>query len=124
MSKPKGSDGKLEKPKARTATLRWVRISPRKVRLVADMVRGEKVESALGMLNFVPRRGAKVVSKLIASALSNAQNDAKLDPDSLVVEKIFVDSGPTVKRWRPRAMGRANRINKKTCHVTVWLGEK
>jgi large subunit ribosomal protein L22 len=104
--------------------VRWVRISPRKVRLVADMVRGANVESALGMLNFVPRRGAKVVSKAIASALSNAQNDAKLDPDSLVIEKIFVDSGPTVKRWRPRAMGRANRINKKTCHVTVWLGEK
>jgi large subunit ribosomal protein L22 len=104
--------------------VRWVRISPRKVRLVADMVRGANVESALGMLNFVPRRGAKVVSKLIASALANAQNDAKLDPDTLVVDKIFVDSGPTVKRWRPRAMGRANRINKKTCHVTVWLGEK
>jgi large subunit ribosomal protein L22 len=104
--------------------VRWVRISPRKVRLVADMVRGANVESALGMLNFVPRRGAKVVSKAIASALSNAQNDAKLDPDSLVIEKIFVDSGPTIKRWRPRAMGRANRINKKTCHVTVWLGEK
>ncbi len=119
-----GKSLKKEKPKARTATVRWVRISPRKVRLVADLVRGQKVDAALGMLNFVPRRGSKVVSKLINSALHNAQNDGKADPDTLFVEKIHVDSGPTIKRWRPRAMGRANRINKKTCHVTVWLGER
>jgi large subunit ribosomal protein L22 len=118
-----GKSMKQEKPKARTATVRWVRISPRKVRLVADLVRGQKVDAALGMLNFVPRRGSKVISKLITSAMHNAENDAKLDPDSLVVERIHVDQGPTVKRWLARAMGRANRVNKKTCHVTVWLGE-
>jgi large subunit ribosomal protein L22 len=106
------------------AAARFVRISPRKVRLVMGQVRGKKVEEALNMLSFAPQRGAGIVKKLIHSAVANAQENANVDVDSLYIAKIYADEGPTLKRWRPRALGRATRIRKRTSHLTVVLDEK
>jgi len=106
------------------AAARFVRISPRKVRLVMGEVRGKSVEEALNMLAFAPQRGAGIVKKLIHSAVANAQENAKMDVDSLYIAKIYADEGPTLKRWRPRALGRATRIRKRTSHLTVVLDEK
>jgi large subunit ribosomal protein L22 len=106
------------------AVARFVRVSPRKVRLVMDEVRGKKVEDALNMLTFAPQRGARLLRKLIQSAVSNAQNNSNLDPDSLVVKTVFADEGPVLKRFIPRAQGRATPIRKRTSHLTVILDEK
>jgi large subunit ribosomal protein L22 len=106
------------------AAARFVRISPRKARLVMGQVRGKKAEEALNELAFAPQRGAGIVKKLIHSAVANAQENAAMDVDSLYIAKIYADEGPTLKRWRPRAQGRATRIRKRTSHLTVILGEK
>jgi large subunit ribosomal protein L22 len=106
------------------AAARFVRISPRKVRLVMGQVRGKPVEEALNLLSFAPQRGAGIVKKLIHSAVANAQENASMDVDSLYIARIYADEGPTLKRWRPRALGRATRIRKRTSHLTVVLGEK
>jgi len=106
------------------AAARFVRISPRKVRLVMGQVRGKKAEEALNALAFAPQRGAGIVKKLIHSAVANAQENAGMDVDSLYIAKIYADEGPTLKRWRPRAQGRATRIRKRTSHLTVILDEK
>jgi large subunit ribosomal protein L22 len=106
------------------AAARFVRISPRKVRLVMGQVRGKKVEEALHVLSFAPQRGAGIVKKLIHSAVANAQENASMDVDSLYIARIYADEGPTLKRWRPRALGRATRIRKRTSHLTVVLDEK
>lgn len=111
---------------ASTAYLRYLRLAPRKVRLVADSVRGKQVETALAQLRYTPKAAARPVAKLIRSAIANAEQAAKgagLDVDRLYVKTIMVDQGPTLRRFMPRAMGRATRINKKTSHVTVELGE-
>ena len=105
------------------AVARSVRIAPRKVRLVADLVRGKKVEDALDILQFTQKGSAKVVSNLIRSAVSNADNKGKIDIDTLFVKKITVDGGITLKRYRPMPMGRAGRIRKRTSHITVVLDE-
>lgn len=105
------------------ARLRYARISPQKVRLVADLVRGEDVEDALKVLKFTRKRSAPMVGKLIASAMANAtDNDPSIDADSLYVKTIYVDGGPTLRRYLPRAQGRATRILKRTSHITVELG--
>jgi len=106
------------------AAARYVRISPQKVRLIMGQVRGKKVEEALHELSFAPQRGARFVKKLIDSAVANAQENAGTDVDSLYIAKIYADEGPTLKRWRPRALGRATRIRKRTSHLTVVLDEK
>jgi large subunit ribosomal protein L22 len=106
------------------AVARFVRISPRKVRLVMDEVRGKKVEDALNMLTFAPQKGARLLRKLIRSAVSNAQHNSNLDPDSLVVKSVYADEGPTLKRFIPRAQGRATQIRKRTSHLTVILDGK
>ena len=106
------------------AAARYVRISPQKVRLIMGQVRGKKVEEALNELSFAPQRGARLVKKLIDSAVANAQENASMDVDSLYIAKIYADEGPTLKRWRPRALGRATRIRKRTSHLTVVLDEK
>jgi large subunit ribosomal protein L22 len=106
------------------AAARFVRISPQKVRLVMGQVRGKRVEEALNMLAFAPQRGAGIVKKLIHSAVANAQENTSMDVDSLYIAKIYADEGPTLKRWRPRALGRATRIRKRTSHLTVVLDEK
>jgi len=106
------------------AAARYVRISPQKVRLIMGQVRGKKVEEALNELSFAPQRGARLVKKLIDSAVANAQENAGMDVDSLYIAKIYADEGPMLKRWRPRALGRATRIRKRTSHLTVVLDEK
>jgi len=101
---------------------RWIRIAPRKMRLVADMVRGKSVNEAIGLLKFTPRSGARPTLKAIQSAVANIVNrdDARdVNPDSLVVKTIFVDEGPTYKRFLPRAMGRATPLRKRSSHLTV-----
>jgi large subunit ribosomal protein L22 len=101
------------------AILKNYRQSPRKVRLVANTVRGQKVNKALVNLSFVPKRAAEPIKKLIESAVANAKNKENTDVDSLVVKSIQVDQGFTMKRWMPRARGTAHPIRKKTCKVTV-----
>lgn len=105
------------------AVARYVRVSPRKVRLVMDEVRGRRVEDALGLLAFAPQKGAHLVKKLINSAVANAEQNTNADVDKLYVKRIFADEGPTLKRFRPRALGRATRIRKRTSHLTVVLDE-
>ena len=103
------------------ATAKFVRISPRKVRLVADQVRGKHIDDARSLLAFSPRSAAVEVSKVIESAAANAEANHDLIGDEMIVREIRVDEGPTIKRFRPRAMGRATPINKRTCHISVAL---
>lgn len=105
------------------AIAKYLRLSPRKVRLSADLVRGKKAEEALQILAHTPKVGAKAVAKVIRSALANAQQNKAIDIDTLYVKTIFVNQGPTLKRFRARPMGRAARIRKRTCHITVVLSE-
>ncbi|MBW1678634.1 MAG: 50S ribosomal protein L22 [Deltaproteobacteria bacterium] len=105
------------------AVARHIRMSPRKVRYVVDLVRGKKVEEALDILTFTPRRASPVISRLLKSAIANAGQNESIDVDTLYIKKIFVDGGPTLKRFRPRAMGRATTIRKRTSHITVVLEE-
>lgn len=108
-----------------TARLRHVRVSPQKARLVVDMVRGRDVFEAVEMLGFTQKKSAPIVKKLIESAVANAeQASSDLDVDMLYVKTIFVDGGPTLRRFRPRAQGRATRITKKTSHITVVLATR
>lgn len=106
------------------AVARYIRIAPRKVRLVVDLIRGKQVGEALAILKHTPRAASPVVEKLLNSAIANAENNFEMDVNNLVVGKVFVDQGPTLKRFRPRAMGRASRIHKRTSHITVVLNEK
>jgi large subunit ribosomal protein L22 len=106
------------------AVAKFVRISPRKARLIMDEVRGKKVDEALHALSFAPQKGARILKKLIDSAVANAEQNSGMDVDSLYVKRIYADQGPVLKRWRPRALGRASRIRKPTSHLTVVLDEK
>ncbi|BBX57483.1 50S ribosomal protein L22 [Mycobacterium shottsii] len=102
-----------------TAKARFVRVSPRKARRVIDLVRGRSVSDALDILRWAPQAASEPVAKVIASAAANAQNNNGLDPATLVVATVYADEGPTAKRIRPRAQGRAFRIRKRTSHITV-----
>ncbi len=106
------------------AKLKFARISPQKCRLVADLVRGMKVDTALNTLAFNPKKGAAIVKKVLESAIANAEHNEGADVDELKVSRIFIDEGPTLKRWRARAKGRANRILKRTSHITVMVADK
>jgi large subunit ribosomal protein L22 len=106
------------------AKLSYVRLSPQKARLVVDMVRGRGVQDALNILKFSPQKSAAIVSKLVSSAVANAEQKGVADVDRLVVKAISVDQGPVLKRFMPRAQGRATRIRKPTSHITVILDEK
>jgi large subunit ribosomal protein L22 len=101
------------------ASARFVRITPMKARRVVDMVRGQDVEDALNLLQFAPQAASETVYKILASAVANAETTEGLDAGTLVVSKAMVDEGPTMKRWRARAQGRASRINKRTSHITL-----
>jgi large subunit ribosomal protein L22 len=105
------------------AVAKFVRVSPRKARLVADHIRGRSVPEARSILAFAPRAAAREVEKVLRSAVANAESNPKLhwNGDELFVAAVFVDDGPTIKRWRARARGRVNRILKRTCHITVRL---
>lgn len=106
------------------AVARYVRIAPRKVRLVIDLIRGKEVGEALAILKHTPKAASPIVEKLVLSAVANAEHNYKMNPDNLVISKITCDQGPTLKRYRPRARGSAGRINKRTSHITVVLTEK
>ena len=100
------------------AVLRRFRESPRKVRMVADMIRGRSVDDAMSILRLQQRKAAKMLSKVLGSAIANATENEKADVEKLVVSKVFIDGGPVSKKWMPRSMGRANRILSRTSHVT------
>ena len=108
----------LELPRAH-AVARFVRMSPMKCRRMVDLIRGVPVSEALAILRFSPQSAAEPVAKVVASAAANAENNMDLDPDTLVVAVAMVDEGPTLKRIRPRAQGRAYRIRKRTSHITI-----
>ena len=108
-----------------TATLKYLNVSPQKVRLVADLVRGKKVEEALQILRFTKKSSAKDLEKLLRSAIANAENkETNLDTDDLVVSKIYVNEGPREKRVQPAPMGRAYRIQKRKAHITVHVSDE
>ncbi|WP_108305984.1 50S ribosomal protein L22 [Metalysinibacillus jejuensis] len=106
------------------AIARTVRIAPRKVRLVVDLIRGKQVGEAVAILRHTPKAASPVVEKVLKSAVANAEHNYDLDINNLVVSEVFVDEGPTLKRFRPRAQGRASSINKRTSHITLVVSEK
>ncbi|UDM32368.1 50S ribosomal protein L22 [Lentilactobacillus laojiaonis] len=106
------------------ATAKTVRIAARKVRLVVDLVRGKSIAEALAILEFTPRGASPVVSKVLKSAVANAENNYDLDSQNLYVSEAYVNEGPTLKRFRPRAKGSASPINKRTSHITIVVSEK
>lgn len=106
------------------ATHRFARISARKVRLVVDLIRGQSVERALRDLSFCKKRGSPMVTKVLKSAMANATQAEGLEPERLVVSTAVVDEGPTLKRWRPRSMGRAYPRLRRTCHIKVAVSER
>lgn len=106
------------------AVARYIRISPKKVSLVLDEIRGKSVAEADAILEFTPKSSAPVVRKLLASATANAENNMMLDRENLYVAETFVGPGPTLRRWRPRARGSAAPIRKRTSHITIILDEK
>ena len=101
------------------ASARYVRMAPMKVRRVVDLIRGLEAAEALSVLQFAPQAASEPVAKVLASAVANAEHNLQLDPESLIVSTAYVDEGPTLKRFRPRAQGRAYRINKRTSHITI-----
>ncbi len=109
---------------AAKAIVRYVRISPRKARQVVDLIRGKKVSEALAVLRYTPKRASEVVTKVVKSAAANAENNMQMDRDELYVTSCYVDQGPSFKRYRPRAQGRADIRLKRTSHITVMVGDK
>ncbi|MGH8632277.1 MAG: 50S ribosomal protein L22 [Burkholderiales bacterium] len=107
-----------------SAVLRGVRLSAQKGRLVADQVRGLPVDKALGILKFSPKKGAKIIQKVLESAIANAEHNDGADIDELTIKRILVEQGPSFKRFMPRAKGRAFKITKPTCHIFVTVGDK
>jgi large subunit ribosomal protein L22 len=105
------------------ARARYIRVSPQKARLVVDLVRGKTAQDALHILTFTRKAAARTVKKLLESAIANATHKGNIDVDTLYVKGIWVDPGPTWKRFQPRAMGRATRIRKRTSHITIVLDE-
>jgi large subunit ribosomal protein L22 len=103
---------------------RTVRIAPRKARIVMDLIRGKQVGEAIAILRHTPKAASPVIEKVLKSAIANAEHNYEMDINNLVISQAFVDEGPTLKRFRPRAMGRASSINKRTSHITVVVSEK
>jgi large subunit ribosomal protein L22 len=106
------------------AVAKYIRISPQKVRLIIDVVKGKQVEAALDLLKFMPQKAAAIIEKVIKSAIANADQYPDIDVDSLVIRNIIADQGPSLKRFRARARGRGTRILKRTTHITVILAEE
>ena len=101
------------------AQARYVRVTPQKARRVVDLIRGQQATQASAVLQFAPQAASEPIAKVLASAIANAEHNFSLDPQTLVVSRAYVDEGPTLKRFRPRAQGRAYRIRKRTSHITV-----
>jgi large subunit ribosomal protein L22 len=106
------------------AVARYVRIAPRKARLVIDLIRGKSVDEAFSILRFTPKAASPIIEKVLKSAVANAEHNHNLNVSNLVVKKAYVDEGPTLKRYQPRAQGRAYEIKKRTSHITVVVGEQ
>ncbi len=106
------------------ARLHGARISAQKARLVVDQIRGQKVDRALNILTFSPKKAARIVKKVLESAIANAENNEGADVDELKVSTVFVDQGIVMKRISPRAKGRADRISKQTCHITIKVSDR
>lgn len=106
------------------ATISRVRISPRKARLVVDMVRGKKVSDAITMMQFVPNRAAEDVEKLLKSVSANAEHNYDLDPETLWIKEIYADDAPQLRRFKPKARGRVGKILRRSCHITVVAEER
>ncbi|WP_274365218.1 50S ribosomal protein L22 [Paenibacillus thermotolerans] len=106
------------------AHLSYVRIAPRKARLVADLIRGKKVGEAISILRHTPRSASPILEKLLNSAIANAEHNYSMDPDKLVITQLYVNEGPTMKRFQPHAQGRAFSIFKRTSHITLAVAEK
>jgi large subunit ribosomal protein L22 len=106
------------------AVAKQVRIAPRKVRLVIDLIRGKQVGEAIAILRNTPKAASPIVEKVLKSAIANAEHNYEMEPNNLVIAQAFVDEGVTLKRFRPRAMGRASRINKRASHITIVVSEK
>ncbi len=106
------------------AMTRFLRVAPRKVRLVVDQIRGKEVESALNILKFTPKRAAGIVTKVLRTAIANAENTQSVDVDRLYVKRVTVDEGGMWKRFMPRAQGRATRIRKRLSHITIVIDER
>ncbi|MDF0727573.1 50S ribosomal protein L22 [Cytobacillus sp. S13-E01] len=106
------------------AVANTVRIAPRKARLVVDLIRGKQVGEAVAILRLTPKAASPIVEKVLNSAIANAEHNYEMDANNLVITDAFVNEGPTLKRFRPRAMGRASQINKRTSHITIVVSEK
>jgi large subunit ribosomal protein L22 len=106
------------------AVSKYLRVSAQKTRLVADMVRGKNVSEALTLLRFTPKKSGRLIAKTLRSAIANAESAHTLEADKLFIKTIMIDQGPRLKRFRPRAMGRATRIIKPSSHITIILAEK
>jgi large subunit ribosomal protein L22 len=106
------------------AVARNVRIAPRKARLVIDLIRGKDVGEAIAILRHTPKAASPIIEKVLKSAIANAEHNYEMEPNNLYVKECYVDEGVTLKRFRPRAHGRASRINKRTSHITVVVSEK
>ena len=106
------------------ATLRYARISSRKVKIVADLIRGKKVDEALAIVKFTPKASSEILEKLLKSAIANAENNHGMNRGNLIVSEIYANQGPTLKRIRPAAKGSAVRIRKRTSHITIVLKEE
>ena len=106
------------------AILRYARISSRKVKIVADLIRGKKVDEALAIVKFTPKASSEILEKLLKSAIANAENNHGMNRGNLIVSEIYANQGPTLKRIRPAAKGSAVRIRKRTCHITIVVKEE
>lgn len=106
------------------AVARYVRIAPRKASLVLDLIRGKEVGEAIAILRYTPKAASPIIEKVLNSAIANAENNHDMNVDKLIIKEAYANQGPTLKRFRPRAMGRASRINKRTSHITIVLTEK
>ena len=106
------------------ATLRYARISSRKVKIVADLIRGKKVDEALAIVKYTPKASSEILEKLLKSAIANAENNHGMNRGNLIVSEIYANQGPTLKRIRPAAKGSAVRIRKRTCHITIVVKEE
>lgn len=106
------------------ASSNYVRIAPRKVQLVIDLIRGKEIGDAIAILRHTPKAASPVLEKLLNSAIANAEHNYSMDTSNLFISEAFVNQGPTMRRFRPRAMGRASRINKRTSHITLVVSEK
>ncbi len=106
------------------ATAKYLRVSPRKARLVIDLIRGKSVREAEAILNVLPNKGAEFAVKVLKSAVANAENNLSLDKDDLIVRKAYVDEGPSLRRYKPRAQGRADRMLHRMSHITIVVGER